>query len=363
MEGNMKTRFLTALHVALLLSLCAWFMACSRGNGANPGKSKRVTIGFAMDSLVVERWLGDRDVFMNRVHELGAEVLLQVANEDSDVQARQISWLASRKVDALVVIANDSVRIGPAILEARAAGIPVIAYDRLAENAGVDLYVSFDNLKVGLLMASVLQDHLKSGRIMIINGSKHDNNSHLYNQGIHKVLADNLASGRYRLVREVWLENWSNEEATQAVEAALNAPDVVRSGLYPEAILCANDFLAEAAIKVLAEHRLAGQVLVIGHDAELSACQRVVEGTQIATIYKPIPRLATLGAEMAVRLARHQPLPPTSAMNDGSHDVPTLLLDVLAVTRANMMDTVIKDGFHRFEDVYRHIPLERRPKS
>jgi len=100
----------------------------------------------------------------------------------------------------------------------------------------------------------------------------------------------------------------------------------------------------------------------VGHDAELSACQRVVEGTQLATIYKPIPRLATLGAEMAVRLARHEPLPPTRTMNDGSQEVPTLLLDVLAVTRANMLDTVIKDGFHRFEDVYRHIPVERRPK-
>jgi D-xylose transport system substrate-binding protein len=355
-------KLLTALRLSLVLSVCAWFTACHRGNDAGLGKSNRVTIGFAMDSLVVERWLRDRDVFMDRVHDLGAEVLFQVANEDSEVQARQIAWLVSRKVDAIVVIPNDSVRIAPAVSAARAAGIPVIAYDRLVENGGVNLYVSFDNLKVGMLLAGVLQDHLKSGRIMIINGSRHDNNSHLYNEGMHKVLADSLASGRYRLVREVWLENWSNEEATQAVEAALNAPDVVRSGLYPEAILCANDFLAEAAIKVLAEHRLAGKVLVVGHDAELSACQRVVEGTQLATIYKPIPRLATLGAEMAVRLARHQALPPTSFMNDGSQDVPALLLDVLAVTRTNMMDTVIKDGFHRFEEVYRHVPPERRPK-
>jgi D-xylose transport system substrate-binding protein len=358
----MKSLFRTILHLAVLLAVCAGLTTCNRGDGPGRVRSHRVTIGFAMDSLVVERWLRDRDVFMNRVHELGAEVLLQVANEDSDVQAQQIEWLVSRKVDAIVVVANDSIRIGPAILAARAAGIPVIAYDRLAENAGVDLYVSFDNLKVGALIAGVLQDHLKSGRIMIINGSRRDNNAHLYSQGIHQVLADNLASGRYRLVREVWLENWSNEEATQAVEAALNAPEAVRSGLYPEAILCANDFLAEAAIKVLAEHRLAGRVLVVGHDAELSACQRVVEGTQLATIYKPIPRLATLGAEMAVRLARHEPLPPTRTMNDGSQEVPTLLLDVLAVTRANMLDTVIKDGFHRFEDVYRHIPVERRPK-
>jgi D-xylose transport system substrate-binding protein len=354
----MKSLFLTLL----LLIICAGSTACNRNNDAGQGKTRRVTIGFAMDSLVVERWLRDRDVFMSRAHDLGAEVLFQVANEDSEVQARQIAWLVSRKVDAIVVVANDSVRIGPAIREARLAGIPVIAYDRLVENAGVDLYVSFDNLKVGSLMAGVLQDHLKSGRIMIINGSKHDNNAHLYSQGIHNVLADNLASGRYRLVREVWLENWSNEEASQAVEAALTAPEAVRSGEYPQAILCANDFLAEAAIKVLAEHRLAGQVLVVGHDAELSACQRVVEGTQIATIYKPIPRLATLGAEMAVRLARREALPPTSTMSDGSHGVPTLLLDVLAVTKANMTETVIKDGFHRFEDVYRDVPPERRPK-
>ena len=330
----MKSLLLILQRLSLVLAVCAGLATCGRGTDTSLARSRRVTIGFAMDSLVVERWLRDRDVFMNRVHELGAEVLFQVANEDSEVQARQIAWLVGRKVDAIVVVANDSVRIGPAILQARAAGIPVVAYDRLVENAGVDLYVSFDNLKVGSLIAGVLQDHLKSGRIMIINGSRHDNNAHLYSQGIHQVLADSLASGRYRLLREVWLENWSNEEATQAVEAALNAPDVVRSGLYPEAILCANDFLAEAAIKVLAEHRLAGQVLVVGHDAELSACQRVVEGTQLATIYKPIPRLATLGAEMAVRLARREALPATSAMNDGSHDVPTLLLDVLAVTRA-----------------------------
>ena len=345
----------------LLILLSVW--SCSpRASSSSEAVSGRVTIGFAMDSLVVERWVRDRDAFMNRAQQLGADVILQVANEDSENQSRQIAWLVSQKVNVIVVVPNDSLRIAPAIRYARGRGIPVVAYDRMAENAGVDLFVSFDNLEIGKMIAQTILDRLPKGRIMIINGSRRDNNAHLYNQGIHEVLAPRLASGAYRIFSEAWLENWSNEEATRAVEDALGNEKVGETD-HPDAILCANDFLAEAAIQVLAEHRIAGKVLVVGHDAELAACQRIVEGTQLATIYKPIPQLAALCAEMAIRLAKHQGLPPHKTLSDGTSDVPFLSMDAHTVVKETMMETVIKDGFHRMEDVYRNIPVEKRPKS
>ena len=120
-----------------------------------------------------------------------------------------------------------------------------------------------------------------------------------------------------------------------------------------DAVVAANDGLAGGAIQALAEQGLAGKVVVTGQDAELTACQRIVAGSQSMTVYKPLKELATKAAEIAVAMAKKQPWEkPVRVLNNGFKDVPSFLLDPVAVDRNNLDSTVVADGFHTREQVY-----------
>ena len=137
----------------------------------------RITIGMSFDSFVIERWQRDRDIFVQAAKELGAEVNVQNANGDVDEQIRQIEYLIEKKVDVLVIVCIDSDALSEVVQSAKNAGIRVIAYDRLINDAAIDLYISFDNEMVGTLMAQCLIDHgISGGNVIMIGGSPADNN-------------------------------------------------------------------------------------------------------------------------------------------------------------------------------------------
>jgi len=128
-------------------------------------------------------------------------------------------------------------------------------------------------------------------------------------------------------------------------------------------VVASNDGVAGGAVQALEEQKLAGKVLVSGQDAELSACRRVLAGTQSMTVYKPIHLLATKAAEIAVLMAKKQPLPAASrTVNNGKKDVPSILLDPVPVDAESMARTVVADGYQKLEDVYKDVPKERWPK-
>ena len=118
--------------------------------------------------------------------------------------------------------------------------------------------------------------------------------------------------------------------------------------------MCGNDNLAAQAIKSLLEHRLAGKVCVVGQDADLEACQRIVEGTQYMTVFKPVENLAKEAARLAVDMAKDVPLELDETINDGSYDVPYKKLDPIAVTKKNM-DEVITGKYHQKNEIYLNV--------
>jgi len=305
-----------------------------------------IKIGYSADTLVIERWKRDQELFKAKAEAEGIEVIYHNANEDNDMQVKQIESLIKEKVDVLVVIPYDKDGISAVINEAIEKGIKVIAYDRLINDAPVDLYLSFDNLKVGELMAVDLLEVSPKGNYIIINGSPDDNNSSMFNEGYKTALKPYIESGDIKIVKEVWADDWREAPAYDAVIQVIN------SGIEINGIIGANDHLADAAIRALSENGLAGQVPVAGHDADISACQRIVEGTQHVTIYKPIKNLAESAVEYAIKLALDEEFITSDLIYNG-YDVPYIKLDVIPVTRDNMMETVIKDGFHKREDIYR----------
>jgi D-xylose transport system substrate-binding protein len=259
-------------------------------------------------------------------------------------------------IDCLVIIPYDKDGLTQCVRASKKKGIPVISYDRLIRNSDVDAYISFDGIKVGQLMAGALYQKVPEGNYIIINGSQKDNNSYMFNSGFKLALQEGLDSSKIKILDEVWSEDWREEEAYNTVSKAVEA------GLTINGVIGGNDRLAEGAIKALSENRLLSKVCVVGHDAELSACQRIVEGTQLATVYKPIKVLAEGAAELAVNMAKGKKIEYTRTIDDGKYQVPFIMYEPILVTKQNMAETVIRDGFHTMEEVYRNVPNDQWPR-
>jgi D-xylose transport system substrate-binding protein len=341
-----RALMLAALAGALAAAFAGALAGCApKRHRVAPGKAPR--IGFSMDSLVVERWKRDLDVFTRAAHDLGAELIVEVADQDPSVQEAQVRELVDKGIDVLVIVPNDAERLSAAVKEVKARGLPVLSYDRLVRNAGVDLYISFDNEKVGSLMAESLVKAVPAGGYVIINGARSDNNAIMLNAGIHKFLDPYVDSGKIRIISEVWPSNWDSDEVRNDMEG------IVARFTGIDAVIAGDDMLAEAVIGVLAESRLPAKVAA--QDADLAACQRIAEGSQYVTVYKPIDRLALKAAGFAVMLARGEAIETDSAIYDGFAKVPYVRLEPIPVVKETLMSTVIKDGFHTAAEVYRNV--------
>jgi D-xylose transport system substrate-binding protein len=319
-----------------------------RGLGASA--AEHVVIGLSLDTLKEARWQRDRDMMAADAKALGAEVLVQSANSDDARQISDIEALLTRHVNVLIVVPHDGTAMAKAVGLAHDVGVPVIAYDRIINNSDLDLYVSFDNERVGELQAQYVVDHLPRkghGKIVRIYGSKSDNNAALFKKGQDKVLQPYIERGDIQVVHEDWADDWKPENAKKIVNAAISA-----HGAAFDAILASNDGTAGGAVQALSEEGLAGKMLVTGQDADLVACQRIVAGTQSMTVYKPLERLARSAIDLAVQVARRRIVVARQSVPNGKVDVPAVLSDVVVTSRENMMDTVIKDGFLARNDVY-----------
>ncbi len=305
-----------------------------------------VRIGFSVDSLVVERWIRDRDGFISSGRELGAEILYRNALESEEQQARDILSLHEEGIDVLVVIPYDATALTEAVNRVVADGVPVISYDRLMLGSNVSAYISFDNVMVGRLMAQGITSRLDSGSIVVINGGARDHNSAMLNEGFYEVLTPYIEKGAIDVIAEYNPSDWLPELFVTDFE------QLVESGAEIDGVIAANDQFADAAITVLARQRLAGDVIVVGQDADLLAVQRLVRGTQHRTVYKPVEQLARRAAELAIRLAQGADVRTDTVIDNGARLVPYVAIDPVPVEADNIEATVIADGFHSREDVF-----------
>ncbi len=309
-------------------------------------QDESVCIGMSFDSFVIERWEKDRDVFVSKAKEFGAEVNVQNANGEVEEQIKQIEYFINSGVDAIVIVSVDCGALSDVVKKAQSKGIKVISYDRLIQDANVDLYISFDNEMVGSLMAQALVDNgLPNGRVLKLAGPTTDNNVLLVEQGFSKVIDEN----NIEIVDEINADGWKADIAAEYVAENI---DLVSS---VDGIMCGNDNIATAVIRTLAENRLAGKIAIVGQDADLEACQHIVEGTQVMTVYKPVEKLAERAAIAAVALAKGNDLGETTTINDGSYDVPAIVLEPIMVTKDNMDEEIIGSGFHLKEEVYLNV--------
>lgn len=335
--------------VKIITLLFVLMFLCGCGKAANDKTVKEnddddtIQIGMSFDSFVIERWERDRDVFVSQAKEQGAEVLVQVADGNLEEQKEQIKYLINKGVDALVIIAVDCNELTDEVKMAKDAGIYVISYDRMILNSDIDLLVSFDNKKVGQLMAEAMVDKVRfGGRIVCINGSELDNNVSEVCEGFN----EEISKSSLKVVYNDYCPNWEAEHAYEIMQKLLD------DKLSFDAIMCGNDDIASMVYKALSERGKTGNVVMVGQDADLAACQRVVSGWQDMTVYKSVESLAKVAANETINLIKTGETSATSSVNNGKEDVACILLEPIAVNEKNMQEIIIDGGFHLYDEVY-----------
>lgn len=343
-----------ALLITVLLVLISGVLAFNFVNNSRPqnselsGRQDQIVIGFLMasNSSSIERWIKDRDFFVEKAEELGAKVVVFDAGIDADLQQTQAENLILQGVDVLVVVPQDAVQSAIIVDKAHEAGIKVIAYDRLIKSPSLDYYISFDNVKVGESEAQGVLDVIDTGKFAYVGGSETDTNAFLVKEGAFKILQPLIDNKQIELVFDEFTEDWKQDVAYT------NMKQYLRDGGTVDAVIAANDSTAAGVILALEEVGLAGKVPVSGQDASLAAVQFIVNGKQTVTVYKPIKDLAYKSAEFAVALIKGESVETNNTILNGNVHTPAYLLDVVSVNKDNIADTVIKDGFLTREEIY-----------
>lgn len=324
-----------------------------------------VKIGVSVGHLTEERWQREIEMFQNYANEHGFQLLVQSAEDIQETQINQCENLINQGVDVLIVQSLDASACSPIVDSAKDAGVPVIAYDRFIMNCDLDYYITFDTVKVGELQAKTVMDVIDEGNIIWLLGGPEDNNAHLLLEGQTNVLQPYIDAGKINVVLQQWCTNWDPEEALKNCENGLS---LVENDI--QGVVASNDGTAGGAIQALEAQQLAGIVPIGGQDADLAACQRIVEGTQTATVYKPLAMLNDACIQLAVGLAQGKNadecidanLGVWTKLSNNFKDVDSFSVDVLLITKDNLKEILIdRDAFHSLEDVYANIPKEQWP--
>src|SRR5688572_8289674 len=316
-----------------------------------------IKIGFSMATLEEERWVRDKEAFEAHCKKLQVECVVTVANKRADKQANDVDTMLTQGVNVLVIAPHDATQAAAMVDKAKAKGVPVISYDRLINSDKIDLYISHQVPVIGRKMAEYALQKVPKGNYVMVYGASTDNNALIMKKEQLAVLKPAIDSGKIKIVADNFTPDWKPEEALKMAENALtqNSDNI-------DAFIVSNDGMAGGVVSALERKGLAGKILVTGQDAALDGLQRIAQGTQTMTVYKPIIPLASQAVEAAIKLAKKEPLSTTPFRNETiGKEIPAILLEVTVVDKDNLMSTVIKDGYAKYEDVYKNVPEAQRP--
>ncbi|MGB7068056.1 MAG: substrate-binding domain-containing protein [Pyrinomonadaceae bacterium] len=358
----MKFRLIYLLIVSLLAMACGGPSSDSNDSSSQNGggkSDKKLRIGFAMATVKEERWQRDRDAFEAHCKKVNVECVITVADNNSDRQANDVDNMLTQGVDVLVIAPQNATQAASMVDKAKAQGVKVISYDRLIDSPSIDLYISHQVPVIGKRMAEYALEKVPKGNYVMVYGAPTDNNALIMEKAQLAVLQPAIDRKDINIVASQFINDWKSELALNFVENALtqNSDDI-------QAIVVSNDGMAGGVVSALEKKGLSGKVLVTGQDAQIDALQRIAEGKQAMTVYKPIIPLASQAVEAAVKLAAGNLTGASPFRNDKiGKDVPAILLEVKVVDRSNLVDTVIKDGYAKFEEVYKNVQQSERPKQ
>ena len=343
-----------ASTMSLSLAGCGMLGATENSGEATPTKSNDITVGVLMPEKTNTRYAEfDYPIIKAKVASLtGNKGKTEYANADAknSTQVTQMERMIDEKVDIILLDAVDAHAIADTVKKAKDAGVPVIAYDRLAEGP-IDAYVSFDNELVGQVQGRTLVEALDGAstadKIVMMNGSPTDPNAKQFKDGAMSEL-----SGRVTISESFDTKDWSPEAAQSNMAGAI---EKIGKGNIA-AVYSANDAMAGGIIKALRAAGVEDLPPITGQDAELLAVQRIISGEQYMSVYKPYPQMAEAAAEMAVAKVQGRGIEFDSLTRDKvdsptDKEIPAQLVTVVALTKKNIEETVIADGIYKVSDI------------
>lgn len=321
------------------------------GGGDSGGGGK--TIALLLPETKTTRYEEkDRPLFEAKVKELcpDCKVFYQNASQDANKQQQQADAAITKGASVLVLDAVDVASVGPIVQHANQKNIPVIAYDRLIPDQEIAFYVSFDNVKQGRVQAQSLLDKLGSAdgkSIVMVNGAPTDPSAGDYKKGAHQV----FDKSGLKIAKEFDTPDWSPDKAQTEMDQSITS--LGKDGFV--GVYSANDGMAGGIIAAMKGAGIDPQTKpVTGGDSEAAAIQRILTGEQLSTIYLAIKQQAETSAQLAVAAAQGKMDPDGLAkdkVDNGAKQVDSVLLDPIAVTKDNIQDTVIKDGFLTVDEI------------
>ena len=352
-----RTRWQTLLASCLGVALLAGTLAACGGTtsgGGNANGQGCTKVGVLLpESNSSPRWESyDHPLLVAAIKSAlpGVSIDYSNANGDASTQQSQAEADLTRGDCILVVAPHDSTAAAAIVASAKKQNVPVIAYDRLIQSNDLNYYVSFDNVKVGELQGQYIANNYqnfevggKPANVAVIKGAQTDNNAILFAQGGLSVLNPLFQSGKMNNVYETFTPNWNPPDGLTEVEAALT-----KTSNNIQVVYTANDDLGGAAIQALTAQHLAGKVLVTGQDATVPGLQRILEGTQSMTVYKPIAKEANATAALVAAISKGT---STSSLVNGQTktqtgaQIPSSLETPISVDKTNIATTVIADNY------------------
>jgi D-xylose transport system substrate-binding protein len=304
-------------------------------------------VGFVLSTLQEERYQKDKQYFIDQAAKLGFEPIVASADNNPQTQAAKVENLLTQGVKALVIQPVNSDAAAALVKQAHEDKVPVVAYDRMINNAPVDFYVTQDSYQVGVLQAEAAAKATHGqGNYVLLMGQAGHSVANEITRGVEETLK------KYPGIKVVVKRNhegWSQSLAMATVENALTQ---YKNKI--DAVLANNSGMAQGAVQALQEQGLAGKVFVAGADADLAAIKSIVAGRQQFEVLKAIAPLAEAAARVANELAQGKKPTEGKAVKNGAYSVSMLATPVYPVTKSNIEERIIKTGFHKKEEIYGH---------
>ncbi len=321
----MKSKtYRAALFLAAVLGLCVSPLVFAKGE----------IVGVSWSNFQEERWKKDEAAIKAALEAAGAKYVSADAQGSNEKQLADVEALIAKGAKALIILAQDSSAILPAVNRAKEAHVPVVAYDRLIQDGSV-LYLTFDNVEVGRMQARAILAVKPKGNYVFIKGSPTDPNADFLNSGQREVLKPAMDKGDIKIVGEQYTEGWSPETAQKNMEQILT-----KNNNKVDAVVASNDGTAGGAIAALRAQNLSG-VPVSGQDGDVAALNRVARGEQTVSVWKDARELGGAAARYAVQMAagtKPADIPGAQIWKSGSKklSIPAIFLKPLPITRDNL---------------------------
>ncbi|MCP5126929.1 MAG: substrate-binding domain-containing protein [Gammaproteobacteria bacterium] len=341
------------LKILFIVAALAIFAVGGKAFGAKP-----VKVCLLLKTMQEERYQRDKADFTAKAESLGAEVVFDSANNDEQAQLSKFENMLSKGCKVIVLQPVNTGTAGNMVKTANEEDVKVVGYDSMLVNGPLDIMVMQDSWAVGKLQGEAMLDWFKKhkgkveGKVALIMGQPGDSNAAAMSSGALEIIKNTPG---LELVVEQSHEGWSSDKAMATTENALT-----KYKNQVDAFLCNNSGMARGVVAALNAQGLANtdKVFVAGSDADLANIQYVAQGKQTLEIWKKVKPLAETAAEIAVKLAQNPDKKPAElvkidkTINNGAVDVPTVVTEIVPVTKENLDSTVIAGGLYTKEQVY-----------